>query len=67
VLVPFSQWQKACMLIPKEAVRNHFGGWKCISEGIEVDVWPADLSWIMQRPMLKFIWHPATGIRWTKI
>jgi hypothetical protein len=67
VVIPFSEWQQACMLIPSDAVPNTFGGWKCLSDGFEVDVWPAELSWLMQRPQMKFIWHVASGIRWTKI
>lgn len=67
IIVPYSEWQKACSLIPMDAVPNHFGGWKCISEGVEVDVWPGDLGWIMQRPKLKFVWHMASGVRFKKI
>jgi len=66
VIVPHSEWQKACMLIPSNAKPNHFGGWKCISEEIEVDVWPGDLGWIMQRPQLLYVYHLSSGIRWTK-
>lgn len=66
VIVPFSEWQKACMLIPSDAKPNHFGGWKCISEGKEVDVWPGDIGWIMQKPQSLYIWHPASGCRWNK-
>lgn len=68
VIVPFSEWHKACMLIPMDASPNHFGGWKCISEGVEVDVWPGDIGVvIMQHPMSQFVWHPATGTRWNKV
>lgn len=47
LLVPYSQWQNACMFIPKNATPNHFGGWKCESEGEIVDVWPGELSFIL--------------------
>ena len=63
VQVPFSEWGKACMLIPKDATRNTLGGFKCISEGIEVDVWAGELGWIMQKPMCEWAYHPASGIR----
>ena len=49
VLVPFSNWQAAAALLPKDAAPNTFGGWKCVSEGVVVDVWPDDLGRIMTR------------------
>ena len=67
IIVPYSEWQKACMLIPPDAKPNHFGGWKCQSEGVEVDVWPGDLGWIMQRPQMKYVWHVASGVRWANV
>jgi hypothetical protein len=67
VQVPYSEWGKACMLIPKDAKRNSFGGFKCQCEGLEIDVWPGELGWIMQRPMCLWAWHPASGIRLNKI
>lgn len=67
VIVPYSEWQKACMLIPMDAKPNHFGGWKCISEGKEIDVWCGDLGWLMQKPQMKYIWHVASGVRWQNV
>lgn len=64
VVVPFSNWQEASMLIPMDAAPNHFGGWKCMSEQVEVDVWPGDIGWIMQRPQMKYIYHLKSGKRW---
>lgn len=66
VQVPYSQWGKACLLIPKDAKVNTFGGFKCISEGKEVDIWPGELGWVMTRPMSKWVWHPASGIRYLR-
>jgi hypothetical protein len=63
IIVPFYEWGPASSLIPPNATPNSFGGWKCISDGIEVDVWPGDLGWIMQRPKCVWTWHPKTGIR----
>ena len=40
VQVPYSEWGKACMLIPKDAKVNCLGGFKCKSDGVDVDVWP---------------------------
>ena len=62
VIVPFSSWGQACMLIPGDAKPNSFGGFKCIDDGIEVDVWPGDLGWLMQRPKAMYAWHPASGV-----
>jgi hypothetical protein len=54
------------MLIPNDAKSNHFGGWKCISEGIEVDVWTGDLGFLMKSPLSTYVWHPQSGIRYKK-
>lgn len=66
VIVPFSKWREAAMLIPDDAKRNHFGGWKCISEGVEVDVWGGEISYIMTHHSCNWVWHPHTGIRFKK-
>lgn len=47
VIIPFSHWVQAAMVIPENAVPNTFGGWKCISENKEIDVWPAELTTIV--------------------
>ena len=67
VLVPLSKWQDAAGLIPSNATINTFGGFKCIEEGIEIDVWPGELSWLMSRPKTQWIWSPKTGARWKRI
>ncbi|MDP1712680.1 MAG: hypothetical protein Q8K86_09520 [Candidatus Nanopelagicaceae bacterium] len=66
VVVPFYEWGKAAVLIPKNAKPNTFGGWKCVSEGKVVDVWPGDLGWLMQNAVLKNVWHPRSGVRWRR-
>lgn len=63
ILVPFSNWQKAAMLIPDNAVPNTFGGWKCQSEGREVDVFPGELSWLFTNDLAKYAFHPRSGKR----
>ena len=50
---------------------NQFGGWKVhefISEGntLEVDVWADTLENLLARKVLKYIWHPKSGVRWIK-
>ncbi len=63
VLVPLTHWQNAAMLIPVDAKPNTFGGWKCVSEGREVDVWPGDLASLMTNRAASWAWHPRTGVR----
>ena len=71
IIVPFSQWQSASALIPKDAKVNTFGGWKCQCKindlTIEVDVWPGDLGWLMQHPQAQWAFHPRSGTRLQKI
>lgn len=66
VQVTFSEWGKAAHLIPRDAVPNSFGGWKCKSDGIEVDVWPGELGWLMQNSRAVWAWHPSSDVRLTK-
>lgn len=63
VLVPLTHWQAAAMLIPPDATPNTFGGWKCQSEGREVDVWPGELAWLLTNSAAQWAWHPRTGVR----
>lgn len=66
IQVPFYEWGPACGLIPHDAKINSFGGLKCQSDGFEIDVWPGDLGWIMQRPKAKWAYHPKSGVRLKK-
>ncbi len=63
VVVSWARWQEAAMLIPSAAVPNTFGGWKFLSSGREVDVWPGDLAWLMTAHKSRWAWHPRTGTR----
>lgn len=67
VQVPFSTWGQACLLIPKDAKPNSFGGFRFEDDGMSIDVWPGELGWIFQRPACKWAWHPASGIFITKV
>lgn len=66
VVVPFAEWKCAALLIPKDAVPNTFGGWKCQSGSAEVDVWPGELGALMQNAAARYVWHPRSGARWIK-
>lgn len=63
VIIPFNLWHKACVLIPKDARPNSFGGWKFTVDGIEIDLWPGDLSAFMTFHKFKYAWHPHTDTR----
>lgn len=67
IIVPHYEWNRAAHLIPKDAKVNSFGGFKCVQDGIEMDVWPGDLGWLMQRPKACWAWHPASGVRLCKV
>jgi len=43
VFIPLPFWSTASMLIPKNAKINRMGSFKCLSEGIEVDVWTGEM------------------------
>ena len=67
VLVPLAYWQQAAQMIPQDATPNTYGGWKCQSEGREVDVWPEDLGMRMPSAMVKFAWHPYSNARFQRL
>lgn len=63
ILVSMNNWREAALLISENATVNTFGGWKCQSEGKEVDVWPGDLAWLLTNAVVKYAWHPRTNTR----
>lgn len=63
VFIPFKFWQQACSYIPIDAKINSMGGFKCISNGIEVDVWTGDMSDILASNYFKAAYHPQTGVK----
>ncbi len=67
VQVPYSSWGQACMLIPKTATINAFGGMRFEEGGVQIDVWPGELGWFLQRPACRWAWHPKTGIFITRV
>lgn len=66
VLVPFSHWKQAAVLIPNGAKTNSFGGWKCVDNGATIDIWPGDLADFMTHGKANAVWHPKSGIRYEK-
>jgi hypothetical protein len=60
ILIPFNEWHKACLCIPKDAKRNSFGGWEFSVDGCEIDMWPGDLSWFCTLPAFKYAYNVRT-------
>lgn len=67
VIVPFHEWHKAVSLIPKDATRNSYGGWKYKDGKVEVDVWPGGLLNFMFSDLPKFLWQPRFDLRYANI
>lgn len=66
ILVPAYRWHEAALVIPPTAEPNSFGGWKFRDGDTMVDVWPGDLGWIMQNRKTIHVWHPRTGVRFSR-
>ena len=66
ILVPWHRWHEATSMIPQNATPNSLGGWKFKIEGVEIDMWPGDLSWLAQQPKFKCARHPRTNTLITK-
>lgn len=66
IIIPLSQWAKASLVIPKHARPNTFGGWKFVSNGVEIDVWPGELSDVMSSSMTRYVYQPHLGIRYMR-
>lgn len=67
ILVPYHKWHAAVSLVPTDAKPNTFGGWKFNVEGVEVDMWPGDLSWLASHPLFRYAWHPLSNARIMRI
>ena len=63
IAVSFSDWQKVASLIPKDAKPTLFGGWKFLSDGMEVDVWPSEIINIFSCSKCEWMWQPNLNIR----
>lgn len=66
VAVPFQNWDEAALLIPGDAKPNTFGGWKVITEGVEIDVWPTSFE-CFHHHKTPYMWHPSTNTRLKRI
>lgn len=62
IWVPVSKWPVAASLIPPDAKINRMGGFKCLSEGMEVDVWTCEMNVMLASNYFKAAFHPQTGV-----
>ena len=67
VIIPFSEWNKVTGLIPNNAVKNSYGGWKYIEDGITVDVWTDDLNHFMNSSNPEYLWQPRNNFRYKRL
>jgi hypothetical protein len=63
LLVPYSDWDVVARLIPNDAKVNSQGGWRFMSSGISIDVWPGDLGKFVTGLGFEYAWHPRSGKR----
>lgn len=63
VFIPIKYWSMACCLIPKDTKINTLGGFKCISDNIEVDVFTGNCEdFINKNKWFTYMYNPTTGI-----
>lgn len=67
IFIPIKSWREACSIIPKDSKINSLGGFKCISEGIEVDVWTGEMNDFLASNYFREGYHPLTGVRIKRI
>ena len=64
IAVPFQDWKKIGLCIPKDAKPTMFGdGWKFMSDGHEINVWPDDIVNIFMCAKCDWMWQPIKNIR----
>lgn len=61
VVVPYSEWNEAAMLIPPNATANSFGGFEFKMNGILFDVWPDEIGKLMTNKKVIALRHPQSG------
>jgi hypothetical protein len=66
IFIPFSNWSNACGIIPADSKLNSFGGFKCMSDEKEVDVWTGSFEELLTSAHFKYAYHPKTNTYITK-
>lgn len=61
IIVPFYEWGRACLIIPRGTLSNSFGGHKLTDQiayvdgskiAIDIDVWCGDVGWFLAHSKL---------------
>jgi hypothetical protein len=66
LVVPFPLWATIAARIPQSATPTRFGGWRFSENGVQIDIFPADILTLMQYPFVGALWHPKTNALWTR-
>lgn len=67
IFIPIDNWLEASNYINQNAKINRMGGFKVISDGIEVDIWTGRMENILGSNYFNFAYHPKTGVRIARI
>ena len=62
IVIPSQHWNKAshiCTNADKVSI-NSFGGLKCVSDGVEIDVWMDDVADLLANHHSKIAFHPKS-------
>ena len=62
IVVSHPYWQQVCLLIPKDAKPNLFGGFKFMDDGKEVDVWMGDIGSVFLCCKCDYAYQPKYDI-----
>lgn len=63
IFIPIEYWSKACSYIPLDSKINRSGGYKCLDNGIEVDVWTGNMNDMLSTVYFSYAYHPNSGVR----
>lgn len=66
IFIPFKYWKECCAIIPKDSKINTLGGFKCINDNKEIDIWTGDFETLISSSYFKNAYHPQSGITITK-
>ena len=62
LFIPFKHWQLASSYIPKDAKINTMGGFKCLIDNVEIDIWTGDMNDFLQSNYFRQCYSPKYGI-----
>lgn len=70
IIVPFSKWHTALGALPQDRSKievNTFGGYKFEDDdGVEIDMWPGELTTVLTSYVAQYLYHPWYGIRYKR-